>query len=97
MVIIKTIDYKYRNILYVKMKNNNFINNQLTYLESKDHEMKMKFMAYLFSYLQKNIMPVISNIEEVSREETIDEYVSSVFKNKQEEVDFLNGLEENLL
>ena len=35
MVIIKTVDYKYRNILYVKMKNNNFINNQLTYLENK--------------------------------------------------------------
>ena len=38
MVIIKTIDYKYRNILYIKMKNNSFINYKLTYLEKKDHE-----------------------------------------------------------
>lgn len=97
MVIIKTIDYKYRNILYIKMKNNSFVNHKLTYLEKKDHEIKMKLMACLFSYLQRNIMPLVSNMEEVRKEEIIEDYVSTIFKNKNEEVNFLNGLEENLL
>lgn len=97
MVIIKTIDYKYRNILYIKMKNNSFVNHKLTYLEKKDHEIKMKLMACLFSYLQRNIMPLVSNMEEVRKEEIIEDYVSTVFKNKNDEVNFLNGLEENLL
>ena len=97
MVIIKTIDYKYRHILYIKMKNNSFFNNKLIYLEEKDHEIKMKLMTYLFSYLQRNIIPLVSNMEKVRKEEIIEEYVSTVFKNKNDEVNFLNGLEKNLL
>lgn len=97
MVIIKTIDYKYRNILYIKMKNNSFFNNKLIYLEEKDHEIKMKLMTYLFSYLQRNIIPLVSNMEKVRKEEVIEDYVSTVFKNKNDEVNFLNGLEKNLL
>ena len=97
MVIIKTIDYKYRNILYIKMKNNSFFNNKLIYLEEKDHEIKMKLMTYLFSYLQRNIIPLVSNMEKVRKEEIIEDYVSTVFKNKNDEVNFLNGLEKNLL
>lgn len=96
MVIIKTIDYKYRNIFYIKIKNYTFIKNKLTYLEEKDYEMKMKLMAYLFSYFQRNI-PLVSNIKEVKKVVIIEDYISTVFKNKEEEISFLDGLQKNLL
>lgn len=97
MVILKTIDFKYRNILYIKLKNNKYINEKLLYLEKIDHEMKLKFMTFLFSYLQQNIIPIITNIEETSKEEPKKIYSSDVFKNENDEVNFLNKLEKNLL
>ena len=42
-------------------------------------------------------MPLVSNMEEVRKKKIIEDYVSTVFKNKNDEVNFLNGLEENLL
>tara|TARA_B110000902_G_C14057124_1_gene494021 strand:+ start:243 stop:605 length:363 start_codon:yes stop_codon:yes gene_type:complete len=110
MVIIKTIDFKYRNVLYINLKKYNYINNKLIYLEKLDYEFKLQFMAYLFSYIQahvnnilpqvNNILPQVNNIQEITKEitkENVDNYISTVFNNKQDENNFLSGLEKNLL
>ena len=124
MVIIKTIDFKYRNVLYINLKKFNYINNQLVYLEKLDYKIKFKFMTYLFSCIQEyiipsvnniiqpvnniippvnniiqpvnNIIPPVNNIEEITKE-NVDNYISTVFNNKQDENNFLSGLEKNLL
>tara|TARA_X000000368_G_C22712428_1_gene571640 strand:- start:288 stop:629 length:342 start_codon:yes stop_codon:yes gene_type:complete len=95
LVVIKCYESNIKSNIYQKAKNTSCLNKPLDKLEKYNYQLQLKLFGFLINFLQKNVIPLISNMEQSkSIPEVIQvPYSSKVFNNKEEEVAFLSKLE----
>ena len=101
MILLKTCVYFLGEPTMNQMKKIPLVKNKLHQLDEYDSKLKMKFITYSFSIIQKHILPIILQIEnnkqpvlsQVNEDTFYEKYNSNVFDSKTEELDFLDNLE----
>ena len=64
IVIAKCYESNLKNNIYQKAKEVSGLNKPLVRLEKYNYQLQLKLFGFLISFLQKNVLPIISNIEQ---------------------------------
>lgn len=97
MIVIKTLYYFYGESSYYLCKDtfsNTIIEDYMNDIETIDERMKLKFITYSFSIIQKYILPIMLNTQKPKEinEKPLVKYTSKVFETKTDEINFLDKL-----
>ena len=95
LVVIKCYESNIKNNIYQKAKKISYLNKPLDKLEKYNYQLQIKLFGLLINFLQKNVIPIISNMEQSKNIPEVIQvpYSSKVFSSKEDEVAFLTKLE----